>query len=208
MPTETEVSDALVTLGEFVEKIGDRVVERDLSVLNATVDGEEITLRGHLCGDDRHFYYVGGHKSLDGAIIAFHYSLMENIAADIPEQHATGVLNTAGIEAGENDPRMIAAQYLFQSIELTQARNLISRLRIKKSEAGTQLTISENDAGYPTGFTVERMIFPYEHDFDIQEFYDSVIPVVETGKKLSEVLKIHISLHLNDDPRNTRLTIE
>lgn len=209
VPTETEVSDALGTLEEFVEKIGDNVVERNLNVLNATIDSEEIALTGHICRDNNHFYYVGGHQELDGAIVAFHYSLIDNIAAEIPEEHATGILGTAGIEAGENDPRTIAAQYLFQSIDVSQARNLISHLRIEKSEADTQLTISENEFGYPTGFSVERMIFPYEDNFDIREFYDGVIPVVETGKKLSEVMGIHISLHLNEeDPRNTRLTIE
>lgn len=209
MPTETEVSDALVTLERFVEKIGDNIVESNLSVLHATINGEEITLTGHICRNDNHFYYVGGHEELDGAIVAFHYSIIQNIAAEIPEEHATGVLGTAGIEAGENDPRMLAAQYLFQSIDVSQARNLISRLRIEKSEADTQLTISENEGGYPTEFTVERLIFPYEDDFDIREFYDAVISVVETGKKLSEVLKIYLSIHLNEeDPRNTRLTIE
>lgn len=209
VPTETELSDALVTLEEFVEKIGDNIVERNLSVLNATINGKDITLTGHICRDDNHFYYIGGHEELDGAIVAFHYSLIENIAAEIPEEHAIEVLGTAGIEAGENDPRLIAAQYLFQSIDISQARDLISHLRIEKSEADTQLTISENEIGYPIEFAVERMIFPYEDDFNIRDFYDGVIPVVETGKKLSEVLRIQISLHLSEeDPRNTRLTIE
>jgi len=209
VPTETEVSDALVTLGEFVEKIGNNIVERNLSVLKATIKGEEITLTGHICRDNNHFYYVGVHEEFDGAIVAFHYSLIDNIAEEIPEEHATGVLGTAGIEAGENDPRIIASQYLLQSIDVSQASNLISRLRIEKSETDTQLNISENEFGYPTGFSVERMIFPYEDDFDIRKFYDGVSPVVETGKKLSEVLKIYISLHIDEeDPRNTRLTIE
>jgi len=209
VPTETEISDALVTFEEFVEKIGDNIVERNLSVLTATSNSEEITLTGHICRGDNHYYYIGAHEELDGAVVAFHYSLIDNIAADIPEEHATRVLGTAGIEAGENDPQTIAAQYLFQSIDVSQARNLISRLRIEKSEADTKLIISENEVGYPTGFTVQRMIFPYEDDFDIREFYDGVLPAVETGKKLSEVLRMHMSLYLDEeDPRNTRLTIE
>jgi hypothetical protein len=209
VPTETEVSDALVTLEEFVEKTGDNIVDRNVSVLTVTINDEEIILRGHICTDDNHFYYIGAHEELDGAIVAFHYSLIKNIAAEIPEEHATGVLGTAGIEAGEDDPRMIAAQYLYQNIDVSQARNLISQLRIEKSEADTRLTISENERRYPIGFSVERMIFPYEDDFNIRDFYDGVLPVVETGKKLSEVLGIHISLHIDEeDPRNTRLAIE
>jgi hypothetical protein len=209
VPTETEVSDALDTLEEFAEKIGDNIVERNTSVLNVTLHGEEITLRGHICRDDNHYYYIGLHEQLDGGLITFHYPLIDNIATEIPEEHATAVLDTAGIEPEENDSRVIAAQYLFQSIDVSQARNLISRLRVEKSEVDTRLTISENEVGYPTGFAVERMIFPYEDDFTIREFYDGVMAVLETGKKLSEVLGIHISLDLNEeDPRNTRLTIE
>lgn len=208
VPTETELSDALDTLEEFVEKIGDNIVESNTEVLNTRIGDEKIILTGHVCRTDNHFYYVGGHEKLSGATVAFHYSIINNIATEIPKEHAIEVLNSAGIESQETDPRREAAQYLFGSIDVSQTRNLIDHLRIEKSEADTHLTFTEME-GHPTGFSVQRMIFPYQDDFDLKEFYQAALAVVETGKKLSVVLRTHISLQINEtDPRNTRIIIE
>lgn len=208
MPTETELSQALTTLEEYVNKVGNDIFERDLDVMSAVIDGQEVSLRGHICETEDYFYRIGGHERLESAVVGFHYSIIDNIAVEIPEEHAVEVLDTAGIEIKEGDQQRIAAQYLYQSIEVSKARNLIRHLRLEKPEADTRLTISEDEHGYPTGFIVERMIFPYEDDFGIREFYDSVISVVEVGKVLSEVPSLHLSLRLKEDPRNTRLTIE
>lgn len=209
MPSEAEVSEVLDQLAEYVQQLGDEVVEREIEVLTAEFGGEEITLTGHICVDDDLAYYIGAHPNLSGVFITFSYSLIDSIAVEIPEEHAIGVLNSADLTVEDGDPRPVAAQYLYQSNNAARAQDLARRLRIEKGEVETKLSIALNNYGYPESYNVEIMIFPYEEGFSIKEFYDAVTSVMETGRKMSEVVNAHISLSISEeDPRNTRVNIQ
>lgn len=210
MPSEEEVTSVLESLAQFVVDIGDEVLHQDLErVLSGTLNKEvgELELRGHICNSNRVTYYIGAHQDFRGVLIAYHLSLTESIAAEFSKDQAESILDGLPGDIQEGDPRILAAKYLIQEADPEEVRSFISYFRIYASDTNYHLNINQFDTSGLKGYSIERMIFPYEDRFTIKEFNDAVTTVISGGTRSSEILKRNVKLAIDEDnPTRSSIT--
>ena len=209
MPSEQEISDVLDTLAEYVTDIGDRVTHAYVEgILKATPNEEigPIELRGHRCISDGEVYYIAAHPELRGVSIAYHLSLTENIANELSHEHAEAILNAVEIDVHESDPRMLASSYLLRDADRSDVQAFRSYFKIAAGGERYSTNLNVSDSGAFEGYGLERMIFPYEDDFSIEEFNDAVTTIVSSGSRTAEIIRRNVNLIVDEDePANTEI---
>lgn len=209
MVPEQKVSDALDTLAGHVEDIGDRITHSHVEGIFETIPNDEIgpiQLRGHRCLSDDNVYYVAAHRDLRSVFIIYHFSLVETIANELTHEVAETVLSAVGIDGQESDPRMATASYLLEDAEQSEMQAFKSHFKIAASGESYLTNITATDSCAFGGYSLERMIFPYEDKFSIREFNDAVTAIVSGGVRSAEIVRQNLALAVDkDEPANTSI---
>jgi len=88
MPDQSEFDTTLNVLADYVEDIGDQILQENIeNILTAEVKGEEYFLTGHRCeGKENSIYIVAGHPDLRYFHVVYALSLGRNIGTRLDEE--------------------------------------------------------------------------------------------------------------------------
>lgn len=178
MASSQEFNDGLRIMAEFVDTIGDEIVQ-DLS--GQTDQGASID--GYQCRHGSHQYQIIGTQIWEYFTIRYPYNAAQHHAA----------LSAA---ADAKLPSPEGAQEIQVDVDDAAINRSISEIRdeIKSDELDeTRLDLMEllSEPGFApnlemdqeliTGFTIDKKVFPYGDGFDISDFENAVQGIVSIG---------------------------
>ncbi|MDB2246534.1 hypothetical protein PM076_17790 [Halorubrum ezzemoulense] len=209
--SNAEFERTLELLAEYVEEIGDRVEEKFVEdIIQAQKSGQETSLVGHRCLDDGNRYLVAGHPDHREVNIVYFYSLIEIIETSLEEDTAIEIIEKSDVEFEDtyqqiNGARQMAAEYLVARVPEDVIAAFENYLYMMVSGGTHHTEIHAGRMGGVGGFVVSSMVFPYEREFGISDFYDAVVPVVEMGRRGDKIIRQ--SVHLDIDEENPEQSI-
>lgn len=210
MVEQPEFNSTLELLSDYVDQIGDDVIEEGVDdLLAVNIDEEDVWLTGHRCDSGDQIYVVGGHPDLRMMGVVYFFSLKRNLGHLLDDQITTSVLNDEDIKPNEDEEREEkAAEILLDKINRDEMAALRNYAYMMISGSSHETHIYETDSGSITGFNIATMIFPYERSFGIKEFYDAVQTVTEVGERGNRLLSRTTMIDKDeDDPAKSRINL-
>lgn len=212
MPSPEEFELALTEIREYVEAVGDKVVdERVEGIITTEFFDEEKTFIGHRCeSGDGPTYIVAGHPDHRFFLIGYFLSIRQNLANEISEEAARKVLESREVD-GEDAPKLQAIDVLLSEMSEQNMETLTSYLYLMLSSSTVGVNLYFTDDGIIDFYNVGRQIHPYEEKFGLQDFYDALTAVENIGEMGSRLVGRTIwldtsgnspeeySIHLNFD---------
>lgn len=208
MPTESEIDEALSLVADYAESINFTVTQRDVNnLLVADEESGEIRFRGHILKYGDYTLRIGANPEVNEMPIVHHFSFLETVALELPEEHAKAVVEAVDVDLGETDPRMAAASYLIASVDEQKVREFNSRFKVDAINEQTVFTLTGDQEQHFTGYAVSKSIYPYRDSFSVKELGDAVVAVGEMAKRNNEIISQSIELDIREnDPTSTRLS--
>jgi len=207
MTSKYDFSSKLDQIATYVKDIGDVIEEYDVDDLfTITFNNDEYSVRGHRCDSGDNIYLVFGHPEIRPMAVVYFLSVTQNTGARIETDTAESILDD--LPDSDHELKETAAERLLDDVDSAEMDALINYTYMFIAGPTHDTQIYTNDEGSLTGFNVSKMIFPYEDDFGIREFSDSVKTVIGAGERGSRLLSRSIFVsHDQEDPSNTELEI-
>lgn len=203
MPTEEEFIRSLETIESYIVEVKDEIEE---TYEYGVEDRLEENQAGFTCRRGGYTYYVSGEVGDKYFQLTFPFNFQSSLASGLTEETAENYLDNAGVsteETGE-DLKYLAAKRILMNMESEDRQDLLFYLveRLSSPHTAYQLIMDDQDF---QGFEVVRRIFPYEEDFSLSTFNDSVQSVVSVGAKgakfLQKTFKLDIQKAGTEDER-------
>lgn len=216
MPTEAEFDEALETFSQYVEEIGDEVVEERGESPGMRIGPPDA--EGMWCAHGSNHYVISGVPKNKFFTIVYPRLIVPNIARKLEDETIDELLSGYTEEEIEEQLSQmdtvepIDEEDLEKDIDITTSRELLAahewlgsldsellqeiryhlKERLMSPEVGFQLIPESDNVVY--GFIVTKKIFPYGDGLSLQEFYDRVQAVVSVGVAGNNFLGITFSI--------------
>lgn len=139
-------------------------------------------------------YMLHGHVDREFVRVTFMFDIVSEIASVLSREQALNLIDTDEIEPPEEDEsdeetvagyKLDAADEFLASIETDHMRQfsyyLNEKLTSPEVSFKTFTAGMDQDGNHIQGYTVSKKIFPYQDDFTLRVFNDSVQAVINIG---------------------------
>jgi len=192
---------------EYVLEIGDVVEESGVDdLIEVEWGNEDYILSGHRCSSGNEIYLVAGHPEIQPLLVFYFLSLTQNVGDQVDEETAKAILE----EAPEDEIEMSrqAGETLLDKVPRDKMESLknYTYMYISGSSHSSYLYTNENDS--LIGFHTDRLVFPSDGEIQIDDFYDAVVRVIESGSRGSKVLNSSVFVSKDESsPENSQIRL-
>lgn len=207
MPDSKEFEQTLDQLATYVEDVGDEVQEKNVSgIFSMDFQDSEYSFTGHRCTDGNSIYLVAGHQDHRFVSVLYFLSTLVNIGNQLDEETAKAVVETPPDE--EQELKEEAAEVLLNRVDRPEMEALKTYAFMFIAGSSHETNIYPNEEGSFIAFHTANMIFPYEEEFGIREFYNAVTSVLAAGERGNEILSRTIHVEKDEaEPSKSELNI-
>ncbi|WP_135825198.1 hypothetical protein [Halorussus ruber] len=187
MPSDQELSLAKDTLLDYSQKLGDEIIEREVFEQDSNVIGFTALDETYSA-----YYNVYGTPQFEFFQVMFRFSLSRTIANRLGEETVTELVDK------EENPRDVGNEIINKHDE-TELEWLEYQLKQRVLNSDTFCEIDTTEKGKMNGFSVFSLVFPYEDNFSLSDYYSSTEAVLNTGEKGSDYLHHSVQVSETDD---------
>jgi len=196
MPTESEFQLALEEVARYVESIDNSIEDENVEELAGYEDEEGVkyTFSGHRCSNEGTLYIVVGHPEFEFFSCIQYLGIKSFIGEALSEEDIDWILGE-DLETNQ-DRREAAVEELFSRMDENEIEKAATNIKMHVSGSGSYSAEVEIHKEAYSFALVERKLFPYRDDFDIKEFYDTVMLVDNVSQKAQEAIYDSIRLYV------------
>jgi hypothetical protein len=180
MPTDSEFSESFNQIEDFISQVGDSVDEVHEGTLDEEDEKIEYKIINATDASYNCYYGVFGRADQELFTLQYRYDLLSSLSEYI--QTPEGKEFFESDEFSSMDSRE-AAKTVINRVSSEDLNRLEFQLYDYISNPLTVSDVAETDEGGIQGFSVYRHLLPFEDEFSLYNFYNSLVAVISTGEK-------------------------
>lgn len=192
MLTEEELDERVTLVKGQIENIGDEIIGETSGTHE--IDGDEFSYKGILSEEQSYGckYQVVGSTRHESMSVRYDFDLRATIANSVEYR---GVLE--GLE--DENPKE-AAQPIINRVDDRDLDRLTWQLHDKISNPKVMSEITHDDE-LISGFIIRRLIFPWEDNYALSDFYDTLTAVTSMGEIGARYLSNAFAIEIDEESK-------
>lgn len=197
MQTEEEVESEFDDVLDYIDRLGDEILNTGEGRVTSDESGEEVYLKAVNVREASYdcYYTVRVRNNYEGAVITYSYDLLGHLEEFLQTEEGKSVFE---LEHISDDDSESAAYEILNRVSEGDMGRLRFQLHDRISNPMTFSHLDTSD-DILTGFTIGAVTFTQEPDYRLSDFYETTTAVCSTGEIGSRFVSNAFAIQISDE---------